>query len=265
MNGARMPVLFLGHGTPMNGIEENAYTRRLRALAQELPRPKGILVISAHWLSAGTWITRMEHPRTIHDFGGFPEALYQVQYPAPGSRVIADEVRALVDDPIIQADENAWGLDHGTWTILRHMYPEADIPVLQLSIDMAEPGPFHYELGKKLQPLRDHGYLIVGSGNITHNLRRLDFAGGVNAPVMDWAREFDEWVKKLILDKNHGPLMTDFQATRAGQWSVPTPDHYLPLLYVLGAGGQDTVRFEYESMEYGSLSMRSVSLGRNSV
>ena len=238
----------------MNGIEENPFTQRLAALGRELPRPRAILVVSAHWLTAGTWVTAMERPRTIHDFGGFPEELFAVEYPAPGSSAVAKRVQELL--PHAHLDRN-WGLDHGTWTLLLHMYPSADIPVLQLSLDMSESPLRHLEIASRLRGLRDEGVLIVGSGNVTQNLRRLS-----RGAPLEWAREFDAWVKEKIIARDFVALASDFTKTLAGQLSVPTPDHYLPLLYVLGASDQsDVLRWEYEAMELGSLSMRSFGFG----
>lgn len=260
-DGLRMPVLFLGHGSPMNAIEENTFTKRLAQLGEELPRPKAILCISAHWLSAGTWVTSMPQPKTIHDFYGFPQELFDVQYPAPGSPELAKEIQKLSKRPQIHADSNAWGLDHGTWAVLRKVYPDASIPVLQLSIDMSEPPSYHFELGRILRSLRDQGVLIVGSGNIVHNLRRIDWSKSQQG--FDWAIEFDEWAKTQLLNRNFTALTNDFQKTQAGQLSVPTPDHYLPLLYVLGAVDEkDALSFEYEAYDMGSLSMRCLSFGK---
>ncbi len=257
-----MPVLFLGHGSPMNAIEDNRFTQRLTELGQELPRPKAILCISAHWLSAGTWVTRMDQPRTIHDFYGFPQALFDVQYPAPGSPALAEQIQKLTEKPKIHADDNVWGLDHGTWSVLRRVYPEADIPVVQLSIDMSEPPAFHLELGKILKSLREQGVLIVGSGNIVHNLRQVDWSK--QSQGFDWALEFDHWVKGQIEKRDFQSLATDFMKTTAGRNSVPTPDHYYPLLYVLGAADvqKDELKFEFEGYDMGSISMRCLSLGR---
>ncbi len=253
----RMPVLFLAHGSPMNAIEDNAYTRRMNALGNELEKPKAILVISAHWLSAGTMVTHMKKPRTIHDFYGFPKPLFEVQYPAPGSPEVAERIKSLVKTPFIHLDDLAWGLDHGTWSVLKHLYPNADIPVLQLSIDMSEGGLFHFEVGQQLRALRDEGVLIIGSGNIVHNLQQIiwDHSSEPHA----WAIEFDEWVKGKLVARDFNALCTEFLSSRAGQLSVPTPDHYYPLLYVLGASDQnDQITFDYEALELGSLSMRCV-------
>lgn len=257
----RMPVLFLGHGNPMNAIANNSFTQRLGELGKELPRPKAILCISAHWLSAGTWVTHMRTPKTIHDFYGFPQSLFDVQYPAPGSPEVAELIQSLSKSPKIQLDENSWGLDHGTWSVLTKMYPAADIPVLQLSIDMSEPSSFHFKLGETLRALRDQGVLIVGSGNIVHNLRRVEW--DMPGRGSDWAIEFDQWVKSRLEARDFKAVTEDFLNTKAGQLSVPTPDHYLPLHYVLGAAeANEPLSFEYEGYDMGSLSMRCFSFGR---
>lgn len=257
----KMPVVFIGHGSPMNAIEENAFTQRLGSLGAELPTPKAILVVSAHWLSAGTWVTRMDQPKTIHDFRGFPQALFDVRYPAPGNPELAAHIQTLSQKPKIQADDS-WGLDHGTWSVLNKMYPKADIPVLQLSIDMSESPEFHLDLGKTISALRDQGVLILGSGNIVHNLRQADW----NMPLKgyDWALEFDSWIKKQLENGDFKSLAQDFMKTEAGRLSVPTPDHYYPLLYVLGAAdpSKDELQFEFEGYDLGSISMRSLTLGK---
>lgn len=258
----KMPALFIGHGSPMNAIEGNAFSRRWQALGKELGKPKAILCVSAHWLSAGTWVTHMERPQTIHDFYGFPQELHEVQYPAPGSPQLAEQLQALSKYPKIQADDKSWGLDHGTWSILHQMYPEADVPVVQLSIDMSEPPAFHFELGKTLRALREQGVLILGSGNIVHNLRRIDWDKPLQGA--DWALEFDNWVKERLQARDFKALTEEFRKSRAGELSVPTPDHYLPLLYVLGASDdKDTLNFEVEGCDMGSISMRSLSFGRS--
>ena len=258
----KMPVVFVGHGNPMNAIEDNAFTRSLGSLGQTLPVPKAILVVSAHWLSAGTWVTRMDQPKTIHDFRGFPQELFDVRYPAPGNPELAAHIQSLSTKPKIQGDDS-WGLDHGTWAVLTKMYPKADIPVLQLSIDMSESGEFHLELGKILNSLREQGVLILGSGNIVHNLRHAAW----DKPLQgyDWAHEFDSWVKGKLESRDYKSLATDFMKTQAGALSVPTPDHYLPLLYVLGASDvkSDELHYAYEGYDMGSISMTTFVLGKS--
>lgn len=259
----RMPVLFIGHGSPMNAIADNPYTRRLAELGSEIPKPKAILCVSAHWMSEGSWITGMERPRTIHDFYGFPKELFEISYPAPGSPEMAGFIRETVKDPQIQADHEMWGLDHGTWSVLRHMYPDADIPVLQLSLYMEQPGEYHLKLGRELRALRDQGILIVGSGNIVHNLRQIRWEE--DSKPYDWAVEFDEWSKERIINRNFETLARDYNQSPAGKLSVPTPDHYYPLLYVLGASDErDNLRFEYEGIQNASISMRCLSFGLKS-
>jgi 4,5-DOPA dioxygenase extradiol len=260
VSASRMPVLFIGHGSPMNAIEQNSYTDSLAALTRRIPRPRAVLCVSAHWMTEGTWVTRMPNPRTIHDFYGFPKELFDVRYPAPGSPEIADLMVATMKDPQIIADNEMWGLDHGTWAVLRHIYPAADVPTLQLSIYMEQPPEYHYRVGKMLRALRNQGVLIIGSGNIVHNLREIRWEE--NPPAYDWAIEFDEWVKEKIESRNHEALQKEFLVSRSGQLSVPTPDHYYPLLYVLGASDEnDSLSFEYEGIQNGSISMRSVSFG----
>jgi 4,5-DOPA dioxygenase extradiol len=254
---ARQPVLFLGHGSPMNAIEDNAFTRALVALGARLPRPAAVLCVSAHWLTPGTFVTGMSKPRTIHDFGGFPEALYRVDYPAPGSPELAALVRDTVGGGAVRIDDAEWGLDHGAWSVLRHLYPKADVPVVQLGIDFDSPARRHFELGRKLRPLREKGILILGSGNIVHNLRRLSFEE--NAAPMAWAVEFDAWAKARLEKRDFESLLGDISAAPSGALAVPTREHYDPLLYVLGASdARDTLRFEYEGIQNGSISMRSV-------
>ena len=258
----KMPALFIGHGSPMNAIEENRYGRRWAELGQELGKPKAILMVSAHWLSAGTWVTHMKNPKTIHDFYGFPKALFDVQYPAPGNQELAEEIQKLSKKVKIHADDKSWGFDHGTWSVLNKMYPQADVPVVQLSIDMSEPASYHMELGEALRSLREQGVMIMGSGNIVHNLRRIDWHKPQQGS--DWAIEFDEWSKEKLLNRDFKALAEDFHKTQAGQLSIPTPDHYLPLMYVIGASDKnDDIKFEVEGCDMGSLSMRSVSFGRN--
>lgn len=257
----KLPVLFIGHGNPMNAIQDNAFTRMLSMMGQTLPKPKAVLCVSAHWMSEGTWVTRMPKPKTIHDFYGFPQPLFDVQYPAPGSPEIADLIRRQVKDPQVIADEEMWGLDHGTWSVLKHMYPKAEIPVLQLSIYMAQPPEYHFQVGQQLGKLRDQGILIVGSGNIVHNLREIDFDD--QAKPFDWAIEFDEWVKSRIEKRDFKSLLTQATESKAGKLSIPTADHWYPLLYALGASDEkDELRFEYEGIDHSSISMRCLSFGQ---
>ncbi|MBL8628338.1 MAG: 4,5-DOPA dioxygenase extradiol [Rhodospirillaceae bacterium] len=252
-----MPVLFLGHGSPMNALADNAYTQRLNALGRALPKPKAVLCISAHWETHGSLVTHMANPRTIHDFGGFPQALFNVQYPAPGDPALADRMTKLI--PGLRLDE-AWGLDHGTWSVLRHVYPAPDVPVLQLSMDRALSGAQHFQVGEKLRALRDEGVLIVGSGNIVHNLRKINW--DTAAAPHAWTLEFDAWVKTQLERGDFASLCVDAWHTEAARFSVPTPEHYLPLLYVLGAADStDQLSFIYEGFEHASLSMRCIQLG----
>lgn len=256
----KMPVLFLGHGSPMNAIADNNFTRTLGALGHKIPKPTAILCVSAHWMSEGSWITGMENPKTIHDFYGFPQALFDVQYNAAGSPEIAKLIQNEVKDPRINIDHEMWGLDHGTWSVLRHMYPEADIPVLQLSIYMEQPPEYHVKLGEELRKLREKGVLIVGSGNIVHNLRRIVW--DANAKPYDWALEFDQYVKSKLEQRDFKALQDDVLKSEAGRLSIPTPDHWYPLLYTIGASDKnDSMKFEYEEMQNGSISMRCVSFG----
>lgn len=250
----RMPVLFLGHGSPMNAVADNGFTRSLAALGRRLPRPGAVLCVSAHWLTNGTTVTGMARPRTIHDFGGFPEELYRVEYPAPGSPELAAELARTLGASV---DEGEWGLDHGAWSVLRHAFPKADVPVVQLSLDAGASARRHFELGKKLRPLREKGILIVGSGNVVHNLRRIRWEE--DAAPEPWAVEFDAWVKSRLEARDFGALAGGLSAAPSGRISVPTREHYDPLLYVLGASDEtDALRFEHEGIQNGSISMRSL-------
>lgn len=258
----KLPVLFIGHGSPMNGIEVNDFSRSWRALGAEIPAPKAVLCVSAHWLTRGTFVTAMESPPTIHDFGGFPQALFDVRYPAPGSPEYAREIRALVPGAGIGLDLE-WGLDHGAWTVIRHIYPEANVPVLQLSIDYARPGRHHYELGRSLAGLRRRGYLVVASGNMVHNLRLVDFAN-LDTPGFgfDWAHEISAVFKRHILERDHAPLMDYESLGPAARLAVPTPDHYYPLLYALGMQEDDDAVSLFNDVAVGgSLTMTSVRIG----
>ncbi|WP_034732612.1 4,5-DOPA dioxygenase extradiol [Bacteriovorax sp. Seq25_V] len=252
-----MPALFIGHGSPMNAIADNSYTKMLNGLGKKFTRPKFILVVSAHWLTNGTFITAMKKPETIHDFGGFPRELFEVQYPAPGSPSVATLVQeALGVESRVQLEESKWGLDHGTWSVLRHLYPKADIPVLQLSINRNMTLQEHLELGIKLQKVRQLEGLIVGSGDIVHNLRAIKWEE--DAKPFEWALEFDKLVQEKIKERDFNFLVNEFLDTEAGRLSVPTLDHYIPLLYVLGAStDEDELFFEYEEIQNGSISMTS--------
>ena len=258
----RMPVLFVGHGSPMNGIEENDFSRQWETMGGELPPPRAVLVVSAHWLTRGTYVTAMEHPRTIHDFGGFPQELFDVQYPAPGSLEVAEETRAAVTTTQVGLDHE-WGLDHGTWTVVRRMYPEARIPVLQLSIDYHRPGAFHYDLARQLAALRDKGVLIIGSGNMVHNLRMIAWDHMDDAEYgFDWALEMNDLFKRKIVAGDHAPLLDHQSLGPAARLAIPTPDHYYPLLYALGLQEKgDAVEFFNDRAVAGSLTMTSVKIG----
>jgi 4,5-DOPA dioxygenase extradiol len=253
----RMPVLFLGHGSPMNAIENNEFSRAWIALGKTLPSPKAILCISAHWETEGTQVTAMEKPRTIYDFYGFPPELYAMKYPVPGSPEFARHVRDLVGEDRISPDLT-WGLDHGTWSVLSRLFPKADVPVIQLSLDTIKSAQEHYDLGRQLQPLRDEKILIVGSGNIVHNLRVAVF----DDTAYDWAVEFDGKVKQWILDDNHAAIIQyDKQGSQAAL-AVNSAEHYKPLLYALGAKEPgEPVSFFTEKVWGGSISMRSVRIG----
>jgi 4,5-DOPA dioxygenase extradiol len=254
---AKMPVLFVGHGNPMNAIEQNDFHKSWQRLGEQLPKPKAILCVSAHWLSKGTKVTAMERPKTIHDFGGFPGELFAVQYNAPGSPLFADATKKLVTKTKVESDFE-WGLDHGTWSVLLPMYPQADIPVFQLSIDYTQPPQYHYDLAKQLALLRTKGVLIVGSGNIVHNLGRINWSG----KPYDWAIEFDNAIKNYIDARNHQAVIDYEMLGNAAKLSVPTNDHYLPLLYALALQEKnDGVRHFNESIDLGSASMRSLVIG----
>ena len=257
----RMPVVFVGHGSPMNAIEDNQWTRGFQKLAGLLPRPKAVLSVSAHWYVPGTWVTGDEHPRTIHDFGGFPRELFEVVYPAPGDPALAREIQEMLAPARVSLDEDGWGLDHGTWSVLRHVFPDAGVPVLQIGIDETAPPRHHYELGRRLTALRDDGVLVVGSGNLVHNLHT--YAWG-RRPVepFDWAVRFEQRARELLLAGDHGPLVDYETLGRDAMLSVPTPEHYLPLLYILGLRREgEPVRFPVEGIDGGSVSMLTVQLG----
>lgn len=259
-NPQRMPVIFLGHGSPMNAVEKNKFTDALKTLGTQLIQPKAILVISAHWMTRGSFLTGMEQPKTIHDFYGFPQSLFEIQYPAPGQAQLAKQIQHNLESPKIGIDLNQWGLDHGTWSVLRHIYPQAQIPVIQLSLDMTQSAEYHLEFGKKLSQLRNEGVLILASGNIVHNLRQISWEE--NAPVVEWAQEFDIWVKAQLENRDFLKIAKEHLASRSGQLCVPTPDHFLPLLYILGASqSDDKISYPFEGFQNGSISMRCVRFG----
>ena len=260
MSHTRMPALFLGHGSPMNVLEENEFTECWRHLGATLPRPKAIIAVSAHWYTRGTAVTAMEKPRTIHDFGGFPQALFDTRYPAAGSPQLAQQIADALS-PVIVHQDLEWGFDHGSWGVLIKMYPDADIPVVQLSVDATKPAAYHFELGRKLAALREQGIMIVASGNVVHNLRMVRWGGGENYP---WAESFNQYVRDNLAwegESEQHPLV-NFMQHEGAALSNPTPEHYLPLLYVLGARAKgEAVSVPVDGIEMGSLSMLSVQVG----
>jgi 4,5-DOPA dioxygenase extradiol len=255
-----MPVIFLGHGNPMNALQINDYTKKWANIGTEIPRPKAVLSISAHWYIPRTAVTAMSAPRTIHDFGGFPQDLYNVKYPAPGDPALANRIRALLSPHSVDLDEQ-WGLDHGTWSVLCHIYPKADVPVVQLSIDLTKSAAFHYEIGKMLAPLREEGFLIIGSGNLVHNLRAYDWSRRLAEPF-DWAVRFEKRVRELLLAADDNPLINYRTLGNDAMLSIPTPDHYLPLLYVIACRKEgEKLSFPVKGIDGGSISMLSVQIG----
>jgi len=260
MAASRMPAIFFGHGNPMNALERNDWTEAWSRIGREMPRPKAILCVSAHWYLPGTFVTAMEKPRTIHDFGGFPRELFRVEYPAPGDPDLARRVRDLLAPTDVGLD-HSWGLDHGTWSVLTHVFPKADVPVVQLSIDETQEARFHYELGRRLAPLRDEGVLVMGSGNLVHNLHAYAWGRHPVEPF-DWTLRFEKKARELILAGDHDPLVEYESLGPDSLLAAPTPDHYLPLLYVLGARREnDPVTFPVEGIDGGSISMLTVRLG----
>lgn len=260
-NTKPMPVLFVGHGSPMNGIEDNEFSATWKRMAHDIPTPAAVIVVSAHWFTRGTRITAMDFPRTIHDFGGFPQALFDVQYKAPGNPALAAETASLLHSAQVELDHD-WGLDHGAWTIIRHMYPAANIPVLQLSIDYTKPPQFHYELAKEMNALRKKGVLIMGSGNMVHNLRMIAW-DKMDQPAYgyDWALQLNATFKHLITTGDHKPLIQYHLLGKEAQLAIPTPEHYLPLLYTLGLKTTaDEASFFNDKAVGGSLTMTSVKL-----
>ncbi|CAN5403612.1 4,5-DOPA dioxygenase extradiol [soil metagenome] len=258
LNENKTPLLFIGHGSPMNGIEDNEFSGQWITLGKELIPPKAVLCISAHWFTRGTFVTAMEKPQTIHDFGGFPKQLFDVQYPAPGDPALAKETASLIHKTEVGLDHE-WGLDHGTWTVVRRMFPEAKIPVLQLSIDYTKSPQYHYELAKELSALRKKGVLIIGSGNMVHNLGILDW--NLKTTGYDWAIEMNEKFKQLIINGDHAPLINYQTLGQAAKLSIPTPEHYLPLIYTLALKEEnESASFFNDKTLMGSISMTSVKI-----
>lgn len=263
-NTDKMPVLFLGHGSPMNAIEENEFVQGFRKVGKEISKPDAVLVVSAHWETKGTFVTAMEKPKTIHDFGGFPKELYEVQYPAPGSPELAKETKDIIKKAEVGLDVN-WGLDHGAWSVVKHLYPDADVPVIELSLDYTQSPQFHYELAKELGSLRRKGVLIIGSGNMVHNLRMVDWRrlNDVNYSY-DWASEVSKKMKKFILSGDHKQLINYHSQGKEFNLAVPTPEHYLPLIYALALKEEnEEVSLFNDKAVGGSLTMTSVKIGNH--
>jgi 4,5-DOPA dioxygenase extradiol len=255
---SKMPAVFFGHGSPMNTLDRNQYTEAWRRIGETIPAPRAILCVSAHWYTEGTAVTAMSRPKTIHDFYGFPPALFEVQYPAPGEPELASRVRELLA-PLDVGLDASWGLDHGTWSVLKHAYPKADIPVIQLSIDGTQPPQFHYETGRRLATLRDEGILVAGSGNVVHNLRLMRREG---AQGLDWAVRFNERIREALAARDHRTLIDFAKLGEDARLSVPTPEHYLPLLYVAGLQAEDeSMAFPVDGYDLGSISMLTVVAG----
>ncbi|MGN6603818.1 MAG: 4,5-DOPA dioxygenase extradiol [Ginsengibacter sp.] len=259
-----MPVLFVGHGSPMNGIEDNEFSKRWEEMGKQIPVPSAVLVVSAHWFTKGTRVTAMEFPQTIHDFGGFPQELFDVEYPAPGHPALAKETASLLQSAHVELDHD-WGLDHGAWTVVRRMYPKANIPVLQLSIDYTKDARYHYELAKELYALRKKGVLIIGSGNMVHNLRMISWAK-MDEPGYgyDWALTMNEKFKQLIAEGDYQPLINYENLGPESRLAIPTPEHYFPLMYSLGLkDSKDNISFFNDKAMAGSLTMTSVLIDQN--
>lgn len=260
-HSGHFPAVFLGHGSPMYAIEPNHHTKAWEDLGKSLPKPKAILSISAHWLTRGVAVTAMDKPQTIHDFGGFPQALFDQQYPAPGSRELANRVAELLAPKTkVHLDEQDWGLDHGTWSVLKYLYPNADIPVVQMSLDASLSDQGHFELAKLLNPLRDEGILILTSGNVVHNLRAVNWSN--DAPAHKWATEFNDFFRKNLFEKNLPALIHWKEAGIAAQQSIPSPDHYWPILYTLGLiEDDDQIQLVTDGIDLGSISMLGFTIG----
>jgi 4,5-DOPA dioxygenase extradiol len=257
----KMPVLFLGHGSPMNAIEENEFVIGFRDIAKEIPRPNAILCVSAHWETNGTFVTAMQNPPTIHDFAGFPKELFAVQYAAPGSKELAKETKSIITKTEVGLDDK-WGLDHGAWSVIKHLYPNADIPVVQMSLDYSQNPQYHYELAQQLKSLREKGVLIIGSGNIVHNLRMIEWKRLHDTFGYDWAMEANDKMKNYILEGNHKQLINFRSQGKSFDLAIPTPEHYLPLLYTLALQdkNEDAKLFNDKAVA-GSLTMTSVKIG----
>lgn len=255
-----MPAIFVGHGSPMNAIEENDFTRILQATGKTLPKPKAILCISAHWLTNGTFVNASPKPKMIYDMYGFPEELYKVNYPANGAPKLAEQTKDIIENYNVKLDYD-WGFDHGCWSVLRHLFSNADIPVYEMSIDYNQPMQYHYKLAKYLKNLRGKGVLIVGSGNITHNLRLVNMSD-INAKPVDWALEFDTNIKQFLNEYNHQGLIDFHKIGSAARYAVPEPSHYIPLIYIAALQSKkENISYFYEDFHYGSLSMRCVKIG----
>lgn len=261
-NTSKMPVLFLGHGSPMNAIEENEFVQGFKKISTQIEKPKAILVVSAHWETKGTFVTAMENPTTIHDFGGFPQALFDVQYPAPGSPELAHLTREIITSTEVHLDDK-WGLDHGSWSVIKHLYPEADVPVIQMSIDYTQPPSYHYALAKELASLRNKGVLIVGSGNNVHNLRMVSWEHmNISGYGYDWAKYADETMKNYIKEGNHLPLIEYHKQGREFELAIPTPEHYIPMLYALALQEKnESLEIFNDQAVAGSLTMTSFKIG----
>lgn len=259
----QMPVLFIGHGSPMNAIEDNEFTTAWKTIAKTIPKPKAILCISAHWETNGTFVTAMEKPKTIHDFGGFPKALFDTEYPAPGSKWLADETKKIITSTKVGLDE-AWGLDHGSWSVLKQLYPAADIPVIELSLDHTKDAQYHFDLAQQLAGLRKKGVLIVGSGNMVHNFSYANFnSTGLSPMALDWAIEANNNFKQLITDNDFKPLINYKNYSKAFQLSAPTPEHYLPMLYAVALRGKnEKVSFFNDKVVGASFSMTSLKIDK---
>lgn len=258
----KMPVLFLGHGSPMNAIEENEFVTGFRNVAKEIPKPQAILCVSAHWETRGTYVTAMENPVTIHDFGGFPKELFEVQYPAPGSPELASETKGIIKKTEVHLDDK-WGLDHGAWSVIKHLYPNADVPVIQLSLDYYQTPQYHYELAKELASLREKGVLIIGSGNMVHNLREVSWKHLDKVYAFDWALEASDKMKQFILNDDHKSLINYTSHGKAYSLAIPSPEHYLPLLYTMALKDKtDTVSLFNDKPVAGALTMTSVKIDR---